>query len=144
MRSHQLSPGRTFLLGLETGSDLYLLLSRFVEEQQIEAATISFLGAVRRASLRYYDQTAKEYRDFVIDRHLEVLSGTGNVSSKDGRPFVHVHAAFGDADGRAWGGHINEGTEVFALEVTVVELIGEVPMRLPDEDTGLQVWGGGG
>lgn len=135
-------PGPIHLLRAATGSDLVGTITDFAVSRSIEAATLTYLGAVRRASLRYYDQDAKEYRDFVDDRHLEVLAGVGNVSLLDGVPFVHTHAVFGDDAGRAFGGHVNVGCEVFALEVTVRELRGEAPVRLFDDVTGLTLWGG--
>jgi predicted DNA-binding protein with PD1-like motif len=132
--------GPVHLLRVPTGADLLGHLERYVQERDISAAWLSYLGAVRSASLRYYDQEAKEYRDFTIDQHLEVLAGAGNVSLLDGKPFIHTHAAFADAEGRAFGGHINHGCEVWALEVKLETFIGEAPIREFDERTGLSLW----
>ncbi len=142
MYRNRLTPGPVHLLRLPQGSDLVEEIGRFASEQGITAATVSFLGAVQRASLRYYDQSAHQYRDFTIDQPLEVVSGVGNVTLLDGEPFLHVHAAFADDQGRGHGGHVNAGTIVFALEVTVQELEGEAPVRLPDTASGLNLWGG--
>jgi len=138
---HSFDPGPVRLLRLDTGSDLISALTDFAVERGVRTASLTFLGAVRRAALRYYDQDAKGYRDFTIDAHLEVISGTGNISILEGKPFVHAHAAFADADGKAYGGHVNVGTEVFALETTVFELNGAAPVRQFDETTGLMLWG---
>lgn len=142
MRAQTFDPGSIHLLRLATGDDLYDVVTQYARDNQIHAAWVTFLGAVSRASLRYYNQDEQEYEDFVIDQHLEVLVGTGNVSLLDGQPFLHIHGAFGDRDGAAYGGHINTGTKVWALEVTVVELVGEAPIRQPDDCTGLALWGG--
>jgi len=137
---HRFEPGPVHLLRLETGSDLVDEITRFAVDHHVRAAWLSFLGAVRRASLRYYDQEAREYRDFTIDRHLEVLSGVGNISILDGRPFLHAHAAFADDAGAAFGGHLNVGCEVWSIEVRLEELRGEPPVRTFDERTGLNLW----
>lgn len=142
MIDHRFTSGAIHLLRFETGSDLIDSLTEFAAERDIRSASVTFLGAVRHAALRYYDQDQKDYRDFAIDNHLEVLSGVGNISVLDGSPFVHAHAAFADADGKAYGGHINRGTEVFALEATLWELEGGLaPIRELDEVTGLFLWG---
>lgn len=141
MIAHSFQPGPVHLLRLDTGGDVYEDVSSFVKERGIAAASISFLGAVARASLRYYNQDDKVYEDFVIDEHLEVVAGVGNVSTLDDEPFLHIHAAFADKEGRAHGGHVNVGTEVFAIEVTVSELVGSAPVRGLDETTGLMLWG---
>lgn len=140
MISHQFRRGGVHLLRLPTGSDIVTEITRFVTEREIRAAWLTYLGAVRRAALRYYDQEDLVYRSFTIDRHLEVLSGVGNVSTLDGRPFLHTHAVFGDAEGRAFGGHLDTGCEVFAIEVRLDELDGPPPVRTFDEATGLSLW----
>ena len=141
MNSFRFQPGPVHLLRLDTGSDVLGSITDYALEHNIRAAAVSFLGAVRRASLRYYNQDAKQYIDCDVNEHLEIVAGTGNVSVLDGVPFVHIHAAFGDAEGRAYGGHVNAGTEVFACEVTISELDGIAPVRQPDETTGLILWG---
>ncbi len=143
MRSYRFTPGPIHLFRLDRGADLYQEISRFATDHGITAATVGFLGAVQRASLRYYDQEAREYRDFQIDEPLEVVSGVGNVTLLDGAPFLHIHAAFSDEHGHGHGGHVNTGTIVFALEAAVQELEGEAPVRLPDDESGLTLWGGG-
>ena len=141
MKAHRpFEPGPTHLFRLEAGDDIVQEITQFVTEHGISVAWISYLGAVRKASLRYYDQDRLEYQDFTIDHHLEVLSGVGNVSLLDGKPFVHTHAVFSDEDGKAFGGHLNTGCEVWSLEVRVEELIGAPPVRDFDETTGLGLW----
>ena len=140
MRAFHFEPASVHLVSLPTGEDLYSSLSAYAVEHSIRAASLTFLGAVRRASLRYYNQDEKRYQDFEVNKHLEVISGTGNVSVLDGDPFLHIHAAFADAEGKALGGHVNFGTEVFAIEVTLFQLDGTAPVRQFDETTGLMLW----
>lgn len=134
----------TFFVRLETEADLLGGLEEFVTTHGIEAAWITYLGAVRSASLRYYDQVEKEYCDFHIHGPLEVLGGTGNVSLLEGEPFIHTHAQFADERGRGFGGHVNHGCEVWVIEARIETFSGEVPTREFDERTGLSLWGGSG
>lgn len=140
--SRTFEPGRIHLVRLNTGEDILGGITAYVVEHDIRAAWIAYLGAVRRASLRYFDQDIREYCDFMIGHHLEVLSGVGNVSVLDGAPFVHTHMTVGDDRGRAYGGHVNSGCEVWALEVAIQELVGDVPVRESDDCTSLGLWGG--
>ena len=142
MTARTFRPGPVHLLRIPTGQDLLGYLEGYVTSNNIEAAWLSYLGAVQTASLRYYNQTELEYCDFHIHQHLEVVSGMGNVSLLDGEPFIHTHAVLADASGRAFGGHVNHGCEVWALEVKIEEFAGEVPVRQFDETTGLSLWGG--
>ncbi len=134
-------PGAIHLLRLPTGADLLGHLEEFVTDNNIETAGLSYLGAVKSASLRYYDQNEGAFCDFHIHHHLEVLSGVGNVSLLDGQPFIRTHAVFGDSGGRAFGGRVNHGCEVWALEVKIEEFDGYPPVRLPDHETGLSLCG---
>jgi hypothetical protein len=140
--SYLMEPGAIHLVRLITGEDLLDGITDYVTGAGIRTAWLTYLGAVSRASLRYYDQDERIYRDFELDEHLEVLAGVGNVSLLDEAPFVHTHAAFAGSNGKAVGGHLNSGTTVWALEVRIQELIGDPLIREPDDCTSLSLWGG--
>lgn len=140
MKSFRYPPGRIHLLRLDTDSDLSDSITAYAEQHGITVGWVNFLGAVRHASLRYYDQEAKRYEDFVVDEPLEVVAGVGNISLLDGRPFIHIHAALTDEAGHGRGGHVNGGTVVFAMEVIIQELDGVPPSRELDDCTGLTLW----
>ncbi len=142
MIAFSFEPVAVHLVRLDCGEDLYDGITEFVRERGILAAAVNCLGALTRASLRYYHQEERRYVDFDLERHLEVVAGVGNVSMLDGDPFLHLHVALADADGKAYGGHVNVGCEVFALEATIWELAGDPPVREPDDCTGLTLWGG--
>lgn len=142
MIAYPMAPGPIHLVRLNTGADLLDGITAFAADSGTTTAWLTYLGAVSRASLRYYDQERREYRDFEIDRPLEVVSGVGNVSLLDGEPFVHTHAAFADSSGAAFGGHLNRGTKVWAIEIQIQQLTGDAVVREPDDCTSLSLWGG--
>jgi predicted DNA-binding protein with PD1-like motif len=132
--------GRAFVGRLETGSDLVQEVERFCAEQGITAAQVTVIGAVRRARYAYYEQGDHRYRELESATHHELVGFVGNISLREGRPFLHAHATFADADGATVGGHLLPGCEVFAGEVMIREL-GDVSLvRLHDEETGLALW----
>ena len=134
------SAGRAVVGRLETGSDLVQEIERFCAEQGITAAQVTVIGAVRRARYAYYEQGDQRYRELESATHHELVGFVGNVSLRDGRPFLHAHATFADADGTTVGGHLLPGCEVFAGEVMIREL-GDVSLvRMHDEETGLALW----
>ncbi|MBW3612450.1 MAG: DNA-binding protein [Chloroflexi bacterium] len=132
--------GRAFAGRLATGSDLVEEIERFCLEREITAAQVTAIGAVRRARYAYYEQGEHRYLELESDTHHEITGFVGNVSLRDDKPFLHVHATFADAGGATVGGHLRRGTEVFAAEVMIREL-GDVSLaRLHDEETGLALW----
>ncbi len=140
MTASRFDPGPIHLLRLGPGEDLVGSITAYAKIHDIRSASVTLLGAVRSASLRYFDQHRKDYRDFRIARPLEVTSGIGNISILDDEPFLHAHATFSDEDGQTFSGHINFGTEVFHIEATIQELDGVAPVREMEELTGLMVW----
>lgn len=142
MTSYTFSQGRTHLLRLEYGADVYDEITSYARKNFVRTATISCLGELQRASLRYYDQDRQAYLDRSIEQRLSVVAGVGNVSLVAGDPFVHLHMVLADEEGVTVGGHVNKGTTVFALEVSITELEGDPPVRTHDDCTGLALWGG--
>ena len=125
---------------LPKGSDLLGELTRMATELGMRAGTVQVIGAVSSLVLGYYHQDRKEYETLDTPGHWEIASGLGNVSIRDGAPFVHIHIVASGSDGSAVGGHLMAGTEVFAAEAYVRALDGEAPVRVPDEHTGLALW----
>ncbi|MDI9645572.1 MAG: DNA-binding protein [Archaeoglobales archaeon] len=137
MKFFELKNGRTFLLKLEYGRGIIEQLVEFLFAKKIETAYLSGIGAVKMAEIGYYDQERKEYVKRKIEEPMELLSLTGNVSLRDGKPFCHVHVVLGK-DSMIYAGHLFDA-EVFACEIYLVELEGKVS-RSYDEQTGLYLW----
>lgn len=132
--------GRAFVGRLATGSDLVEELERFCEERGIHAAWVSVVGAVSHASFAYYEQAEQRYLELSSDTNHEITSFVGNVSIRDGKPFLHAHGAFADRDGASLGGHLLRGCTVFVAEVTIREMSDVELVRHPDQVTGLALW----
>jgi len=135
------SPGRRFMGRLDQGEDLLAGLERRGAEAGIRLGKVKAIGAVSRARFGYYDQTGRQYEFLEIPEPLEILALLGNISLKDGKTMVHAHITLADKEGRACGGHLAEGTLVFACEYEIQEYLGEQPLaRAFDQATGLFLW----
>ena len=137
---NEVQTGRCFIGKLDHGRDLLGQLTSVCEKEKICLGTVEAIGAVQKARCGYYDQRAKEYNFFDIDEHLEITSLLGNISIRDGKPVVHAHATFADKKGNAFGGHLAEGTIVFACEFVIRACSGAEHVRHRDEQTGLPLW----
>ncbi len=122
------------------GEDLLQALSSFCLENNIQLGFISIIGALQKASFSYYQQKEKKFYKNSINEPVEILSCVGNVSRKDGKPFIHAHIAVADKKGNTRGGHLENGTIVFACECALFELEGDLLERKFDELTGLSLW----
>lgn len=130
----------TFVGRIPYGADLLNSLTEFVSEKGIKLGKLQMIGAVKKAVVGFYDSKKEKYKKVVFEKPMEVLCLTGNVSLKDGQPFIHAHITLGDEEGRSFGGHLMEGTVVFAAEYVIDELEGEYIERKFDNVTKLALW----
>ena len=115
-------------------------LHKIVEENRISSGMIFGIGALQNLNFSYYMQKEKNYITKSIDNPVEVLNLTGNISKKDGKPFIHCHITVADENGNAFGGHLAEKSKVFAFEYKIIEFDSEPKIRKFDPITGLFLW----
>ncbi|MDI6803115.1 MAG: DNA-binding protein [Bacteroidota bacterium] len=131
---------RSFIGAIPSGSDLYDALTKIVTEEDIRIGKVTAIGAVTNAIIGYFDQIKKEYNTIELNGGYEILNCTGNVSIREGKPFVHTHITLSDKEGKVFGGHLMPGTKVFACEVFIDEYTGEDLVREKEETTNLFLW----
>ncbi len=134
-----LRPGRCLLARLDHDAEIISQITCLARDEKIETGIFCVIGALKRAELGYYDQESFEYRKILVEGPMELISGQGNISIRDGQPFVHAHAVLADSEGRVWGGHLAKGT-IFAAEIYMQELLGQPLEREHDSVTGLYLW----
>ncbi len=141
MWSGEFKVGRVVMGRLERGQDLLEGLYRACSEYDVQVAAVRAIGALESARLGYYDQRNGRYVELEFGEPREIAWLGGNLSLKGGKPFLHLHAVLGGADGSCVGGHVLSGCIVFACEFELSALEGTPPQRKPDGATGLELWG---
>jgi len=130
---------KELIVRLKHDADVVQSITELAKNKGIEAGSFTAIGALKHAKLGYYDQKNHEYREMKIDSPHEMASCVGNVSLKDGEPFIHAHVVLADETGNTKAGHLFEGI-VFAAEVHLRQLEGPKLERKYDELTGLSLW----
>jgi len=125
---------------LPFGEDILESLKKVSKSENIRVANIHILGAVKNATIGFYNQSMKEYTSLKFYEPMEIVSSLGNVSIKSDDIFIHLHVTLSDKEGKALGGHLMSPTEIFACEFTIQELEGDDLVRKFDERTGLYLW----
>lgn len=148
----QFKPSDVYMGRFEYGSDLITSLEAFCGEHHIRHAWVQVIGALSKAAIGYYEQARhdKSMRDRYAVKQLsgeyEIISCSGNISVKDGKPFGHLHIAVSDTQYQTFSGHLMPGSvELFAGEFVIQSFEKAVPSdpdldRCPDEVTGLALW----
>ena len=134
------SASKELIVRLKHDADLVQSIAELARSKGIEAGSFTAIGALKRARLGYYDQKRHKYREMKIDAPHEIASCIGNVSLKDGKPFIHAHVILSDERGDTRAGHLWEGT-VFSAEVHLRQLEGPKLERKYDKVTELMLWG---
>jgi predicted DNA-binding protein with PD1-like motif len=90
-----------------------------VLRNEVSAGSFSAIGAVEKAMVGCFLGGGK-YSNVSLQGPLEIVSCLGNVSMKEGAPFVHAHITLSDKEGKTYGGHLMAGTTVGAtFELTL-------------------------
>jgi uncharacterized protein len=130
---------KTYALVLSQGDDVWTALVVFANDQKVQSARFSAIGAVRDPEVAWFDVGRREYKAMTFREQMEVLSLSGDVTlGADGRPIVHTHVALARSDGAVWGGHLLGATVSPTLEVFVTAYPVPLQKRL-DPATGLQL-----
>lgn len=122
------------------GSDLLEELAKVAVARGIRLGRIEAIGAVQKARVDFYNQERREYEYHLFDRPMEITKLIGNISLKDGNPFVHAHVTLADEEGKCYGGHLAAGTIVFSCEFILEVFDGSAFNRCLDAETGLMLW----
>jgi uncharacterized protein len=112
----------THLLVFDPEDEVVDHLTRFAKEHDITAAHLTAIGALRQATLGFFEIERKTYRKITVDEQSELLSMTGNIARDDKQqPKLHAHVVLGKRDGSTVGGHLLEGRVRPTLEVVLIE-----------------------
>ncbi|AEB10160.1 PPC domain-containing DNA-binding protein [Desulfobacca acetoxidans] len=141
MRVQEGRPGRLFLLTFQHGEDLIQEICQFAVRENIRAAWIQFLGALKQGRLVTGPEKPQlppkpVWREF--SQAWEVV-GIGNLFWEDNAPKVHVHVALGKGDATIMGCLRLENEIYLVAEALLVELTGLNLCRRLDPDLGVSM-----
>ncbi|MHA1583242.1 MAG: PPC domain-containing DNA-binding protein [Candidatus Baldrarchaeia archaeon] len=109
------------VIKLEKDEDLLEALSSIVEKENIKAGFFTGIGALNKVNMGIFVEG--KYKEINMEGELEIVSLLGNVSLKDGKPFVHAHIIVSRRDGAAFGGHLLPGSIIsVTCEIFLVKL----------------------
>ena len=107
---------------LDSGEEAFASLTKFANDAQITAASMTAIGAFEKATIGWFDFERKTYKKIEIAEQCEVLSAIGDVAvGDDGKASLHVHVVLGLSDGTTRGGHLLEGKVRPTLEVVMTD-----------------------
>ncbi len=131
--------GQNFLVYVQKDELVMETLTSVCITNKIMNGQISGIGAVKEIEMGAYDFESKTYlRKQFPDIH-ELISFQGNITLKDGDPFIHAHITIGNHDLNIWGGHLFE-MNVAVVGEFIIRKIESDAYRELDDEIGLAVW----
>lgn len=131
--------GDTYVVSIANHADLAESIKAFCNDMGITAGSISGIGAVNEAVLRFYDPSTKQYVDKSYKEQMEVANVTGNVSVMNGKTYTHLHCVLGRSDYSALAGHLLSARINGACEIVITAYDSPIE-RYHDEETGLNMY----
>lgn len=126
--------GGTIVLRLEAGEEIVESLTALCEKEQLELCQVSGLGAAGEITVGVFDTGKKEYFSREYRGDFEIGSLTGNITRKEGKPYLHLHLVFGNPQKDVCAaGHLNRAVISATAEIFVTVLPGSVGRRMDDE-----------
>jgi len=141
MKYTQGTVGRVFLLKFDNNDILIDNLSSFVKKEKVKAATMIFIGALRKGNLVTGSKQPvipSQPNKIIFKDGWEVM-GVGTIFTNSKGPQIHIHASLGKKN-KVLIGCVRENSKVFlVIEAVVFELKGIKAGKDIDPKTGLNL-----
>jgi uncharacterized protein len=123
MKSELLSTeaSRTYRLTFGQGDEILAGLSEFANTNHIESGYFTGVGGLLAATLGWGDPTNGAFKVIKVDQKCELVSLIGNITLRNGKPFVHAHMVVSLSDGSTRGGHLLDAHVSPFAEIYIVE-----------------------
>lgn len=135
------SVGRTFWARVDEGNEIIASVLSVVDENSIDNATLTCIGAINHARLITPDLANPRHdgREKEVDEPCEIMA-VGNITRSDqGKAIVHLHCTLARQDTSALAGHLVSATALYFVEVSIIEELSIRAIRKQDPDTGFWV-----
>src|SRR6056297_2021507 len=125
--------GSKYIIRIGKGEEIVETLQKFCQKNSIKAGTIMGIGAAEKIEIGHFVAQTKEYHSRVFEGDLEIAPLFGNVSTKDGKAYLHMHINFSDAELKAYSGHLNSALVSATFECIIEEFDTEIERRFSEE-----------
>ena len=132
--------GRRLLARLPSGRDIIASVADLVRQKSVKMGVFVINGAVSSYTTGVYDQRQQVYVTAHESKAAEIVVCHGHVSLYENEAFVHGYIALARENGRMTGGRLFSDTILFAGEIDLQELSGDLPSRPYDRATGRLLW----
>lgn len=126
-------------LRMDKGDDITESIYSVAEKEGVKLANVSGIGATDNFTVGVFDMAKKEYEKFDFCGNHEINSLTGNITEKDGKPYIHLHITATGKDGKVVGGHLIKGVISLTGEIIITVIDGSITREF-NAELGINRW----
>ena len=126
-------------LRLEKGEEICASIKEVAKKENVAAAAVSGIGATDDFTVGVFDTEKKAYEEYAFSGNHEINAIVGNVSEKDGEPYVHLHITCTGKGAKVVGGHLLSGVISLTAEI-VIDVSGCAIGRKRDDALCINLW----
>ncbi len=131
--------GNHYVMRVDPGEEILEQIQTLCRMENIRVGSAVGLGAANKAVVGLFDTINKVYKKKELTGPMEITSLVGNISTKDGKTYLHFHVNLCDEEMNISGGHMNACYVSATAEITVTKLDGTIERRM-DEEIGLNLY----
>ena len=131
--------GEKIFVSLQTGDLINKTLMEIAVKENISNAWINGIGAIDSVEVGYMDVINKKYQKRNFNDNYELISLIGNITIKDGVPFVHTHITFSDTEYKVFGGHLFDAKITATGEIVLTVTDSKIERKY-NENVGIHTW----
>ena len=128
-----------YIVRIDRGEELVATLTDFCRNQSIRLGSVSGLGATNDVTIGLFETEMKTYHSTRLQGNHEITHLSGNISTKEGDVYLHLHATLSDKTYHAFGGHLNSAIISGTCEIHINVIDGQVE-RAFNKDIGLNLY----
>ncbi len=129
-----------YVIRLDRGDEIIASITEFCKKEQVRLGTLEGLGAADHAVIGLYNVGERQYHKTELNGPMEITSLIGNITTKDGEVYLHLHINLCDEAMAVRGGHLNECRISATSEIIVRKINGQVERLHDTEVSGLNIF----
>ena len=123
-----------YVLRLDPGEEIVASLIRLVEQEQVQLGSVTAIGAANDVTIGIFSTQEKQYHARRYQGDYEISALVGNVTRKEGEPYLHLHITIGNpVTGEVHAGHLTSATLSATLELFLQVWDGQVGRKFSDQ-----------
>ena len=131
--------GSTVAVRLDKGDEITESILKLAEKLDISAANVTGIGATDDLTVGVLDLDTRVYEPYTFTGNHEINALVGNLTKKDGKPYLHLHITCTGKGNKVVGGHLIKAVVSVTGEIFINVLNGGISRAFNDA-VGINTW----